>query len=438
MTLRLAPLVLCLFLSACDTGAKNESSWIKPPTETINCSDYFSESIPNGILYNNVWNKNAAKTFQWTQCLEKDPATGLYGWSWIWPTNINKVIFAYPQIKRGTSPWDPQPDVKSEFPLDSATLRSLVIEHELLIQGDAEHNVATSLWLTNTDNIGDKANPSIIIAELMIWTYETPKHMNPAGRNTGTIEVNDQTWEVWVDKNWSDASGANDNKWVYITFRAQDKNTKAKYDVIKFTDYAIEKQILPEQFYIADIELGTEIMRGSGLVWVKQFDINIDLVLRRLTMDFVKPVAVEAQMLIRKPVADVFEAIANPDITTNFWFSKSSGRLEQGKQIRWDWEMFGVGDELNVLQLEENRLILFKWESDSTTVEWLFVPYGENATLVKVINSGFPTIGDDILNQALDAKGGYTIVLAGLKAWLEQGIKLNLIQDQFPWADPTI
>jgi uncharacterized protein YndB with AHSA1/START domain len=37
-------------------------------------------------------------------------------------------------------------------------------------------------------------------------------------------------------------------------------------------------------------------------------------------------------MLIRKPVANVFEAIVNPDITTKFWFTKGSGRLELGKQ----------------------------------------------------------------------------------------------------------
>lgn len=43
-------------------------------------------------------------------------------------------------------------------------------------------------------------------------------------------------------------------------------------------------------------------------------------------------------MLIRKPVEDVFEAIVNPDITTKFWFSKSSGRLEIGKAVKWDWE----------------------------------------------------------------------------------------------------
>ena len=39
------------------------------------------------------------------------------------------------------------------------------------------------------------------------------------------------------------------------------------------------------------------------------------------------PVA-ETAMLIRKPIADVFEAFIDPDVTTNFWFTKSSGRLK--------------------------------------------------------------------------------------------------------------
>ena len=48
----------------------------------------------------------------------------------------------------------------------------------------------------------------------------------------------------------------------------------------------------------------------------------------------------ETGMLIRKPVAHVFEAIVNPEITTQFWFTRSSGRLMVGRPIRWDWEMF--------------------------------------------------------------------------------------------------
>jgi hypothetical protein len=53
------------------------------------------------------------------------------------------------------------------------------------------------------------------------------------------------------------------------------------------------------------------------------------------------PIA-KAEMLIRRPPGEVFEAFVDPAITSRFWFTKSSGRLETGKQIRWDWEMYDV------------------------------------------------------------------------------------------------
>ena len=52
-----------------------------------------------------------------------------------------------------------------------------------------------------------------------------------------------------------------------------------------------------------------------------------------------QPVA-KAEMLIRRPVAEVFEAFVNPVLTSKFWFTKGSGRLEAGKQVKWDWEMY--------------------------------------------------------------------------------------------------
>ena len=45
----------------------------------------------------------------------------------------------------------------------------------------------------------------------------------------------------------------------------------------------------------------------------------------------------KVDMLIRKPVKEVIEAFIDPSITTKFWFTKRSGRLEVGKCIRWDW-----------------------------------------------------------------------------------------------------
>lgn len=146
---------------------------------------------------------------------------------------------------------------------------------------------------------------------------------------------------------------------------------------------------------------------------------------------------VEAQMLVHRPVAECFEAFVNPQITTKFWFTKSSGRLELGKMVRWDWEMFGVGDDLTVKELEENHRILVEWNDDPTTVEWRFEARGDNATLVKISNWGFPGNCEEVLPQAIDAKGGYTMVLAGLKAWLEHGIELNLVRDQFPNGCPV-
>ena len=124
--------------------------------------------------------------------------------------------------------------------------------------------------------------------------------------------------------------------------------------------------------------------------------------------------------------------ILYPEITTKFWFTKSSGRLALGKKIRWDWGMFGVGDSLTVKEFEENRRILIQWESDPTTVEWRFEAHGHEATLVKISNWGFVGDCDSVLPQAIDAKGGYSMVLAGLKVWLEYGIELNLVREQFP------
>ena len=141
-----------------------------------------------------------------------------------------------------------------------------------------------------------------------------------------------------------------------------------------------------------------------------------------------------AEMLIRQPAARVFEAFINPEITTRFWFTKSSGRLEAGKQVSWTWEMYNASVQVNVKEVEPNKRIVAEWPYNgfSTTIEWIFTPYATDATYVSVTNSGFGGDGDKIVNDALESKGGFTWVLAGLKAFLEHGIELNLIADAFP------
>lgn len=141
----------------------------------------------------------------------------------------------------------------------------------------------------------------------------------------------------------------------------------------------------------------------------------------------------KVEMLIRKPVEEVFEAFIDPAITTKFWFTKSSGSLEMGKRVRWDWEMYGVSADLDVKEIEQNKRILIQFDDD-TTVEWIFTPRATKETLVTITNAGFKGDPNEIVNQVIDSTGGFTIVLCGLKALLEHNIILNLVSDKFPDA----
>lgn len=46
-----------------------------------------------------------------------------------------------------------------------------------------------------------------------------------------------------------------------------------------------------------------------------------------------QPVA-KAQMMIRKPVAEVFRSLIDPRITSHFWFSKGAAPLQVGERVR--------------------------------------------------------------------------------------------------------
>lgn len=146
--------------------------------------------------------------------------------------------------------------------------------------------------------------------------------------------------------------------------------------------------------------------------------------------------AAKAEFLIRSPVAAVFNAFIDPAVTTKFWFNKSSGRLENGKTVQWQWDICPEPTEIRVKALEDNKRILIEWGSpeDFTTVEWLFTSRPDDTTWVSITNSGFRGDSDAVVNQALDAMGGFTLVLAALKVLLEHNINLNIVADRFPDA----
>lgn len=140
----------------------------------------------------------------------------------------------------------------------------------------------------------------------------------------------------------------------------------------------------------------------------------------------------EAQMRIRKPVAQVFEAFIDPSITNHFWFTKGSGRLEAGKTITWEWEMYNVSTKVFVKEILPNRKIIIDWDEPATTVDFDFKTLGDGSTFVTIKHYGFNKTGGELLSAIKDSTGGFTTVLDGLKAYLEHNIDLNLIADKYP------
>ena len=140
----------------------------------------------------------------------------------------------------------------------------------------------------------------------------------------------------------------------------------------------------------------------------------------------------EAVMLIRKPASEVFNAFINPVETTNFWFTKSSGRLELGKTVTWEWEMYSIKTIIRVKEIIPDEKIVMDWGEPATTVEYVFTSLTADTTYVVIKNYGFEQSGDELIAVIRDSTGGFTTVLDGLKAYLEHNIKLNLVGDKFP------
>ena len=45
--------------------------------------------------------------------------------------------------------------------------------------------------------------------------------------------------------------------------------------------------------------------------------------------------AVDVGMLVRRPPDEVFEALADPSVTTRFWYTRSTGRMTEGAELTW-------------------------------------------------------------------------------------------------------
>ncbi|MEN3950774.1 SRPBCC family protein [Iodidimonas sp. SYSU 1G8] len=145
---------------------------------------------------------------------------------------------------------------------------------------------------------------------------------------------------------------------------------------------------------------------------------------------------------IARPVAEVFEAVVNPDhLSRYFTTGGAKGRLETGVTVYWDFADFPGAFPVEVVAVEENRRIVLRWEANdgapsdgeaavtasagySTTVTMEFEALEDGRTLVTIAEEGWRETPTG-LSASYGNCQGWSQMLCAMKAWLEHGINLR-------------
>ncbi len=135
---------------------------------------------------------------------------------------------------------------------------------------------------------------------------------------------------------------------------------------------------------------------------------------------------VKAALQISKPVEMVFEAIMDPAEMTNYFISRSSGRMIEGKQITWGFPEFEEEFPIRVGKITRNEYISYYWEieGEELLVEIKLTPVDGESTVVTITERGMDNDEEGIQWLTRNTMG-WANFLACLKAYLEYGINLR-------------
>jgi uncharacterized protein YndB with AHSA1/START domain len=135
---------------------------------------------------------------------------------------------------------------------------------------------------------------------------------------------------------------------------------------------------------------------------------------------------IRTALQILRPAGDVFEAIVDPARMSDYFISRSSGRMEEGAQLMWQFPEFQAEFPIRVGKIEKDRYISYYWDFDKKEllVEMTLDPRGPGSTLVTVTEKGMNN-DEEGIRWLKGNTEGWANFLACLKAWLEYGINLR-------------
>jgi uncharacterized protein YndB with AHSA1/START domain len=135
----------------------------------------------------------------------------------------------------------------------------------------------------------------------------------------------------------------------------------------------------------------------------------------------------QVSLKIRKPLAEVYDAVVNPTKLTGYFVQSSTGPLAEGTTVKWSFAEAPEPFDVIVREVMEKERIVLEWpggRSYNTIVEIAFKPLDDANTMLQISEGGWRLEPDDIQLPCGNA-GGWMHMMCSLKGYVEYGINLR-------------
>jgi hypothetical protein len=238
------------------------------------CGDYSQIEANDYIVFNNVWGKDESPAVtDYAQCLfsQGDGPDAVMGWSWRWPDSDSWQVRAYPEIMAGDTPWG-DTFTGHGFPVDIDADVSFSFDLDLLADDNGVYNFAPEVWLTTDDTPASDE----IAYEVMIWLDYN--NMTPAGTEQANRYYDPLygfPFEVWVNEDHTPGGGT-DEQWTYIALRSRATIHSGTIAIHPMMDHLRAEGIISDDvYYYAGVEVGNEIVHGTGTAVIRDFSVDV-------------------------------------------------------------------------------------------------------------------------------------------------------------------
>ncbi len=140
-----------------------------------------------------------------------------------------------------------------------------------------------------------------------------------------------------------------------------------------------------------------------------------------------KKLEIRVAIQIQKNRHEVFEAIVDPEKMSGYFISKSSGRMEEGKQLLWNFPEFDIDVPLRVGKVQTDTYVSYYWNHNDKELfcEMSLKDTPDKQGTVVSITEKEMDMDDEGITWLMGNTEGWANFLACLKAYLEHGVNLR-------------